>query len=461
MLYTPIRGTAKSERQIQDKSEKIKLETDIRCYIQSIMSANDFLSAPRTETNKVSLAGGMTPLYAECIARLKGQRQPSGMLCRAKPVFKSAKEVEATLYAVSQWQPSQEMLAEAKRRDAHPMACIDRIVSAVNGGVRPVAVPGERRPDKKDARGLALAWNEALLKYGPTEKMFDHSDLTSRLAEFGITVEVRRHPSQVAEELIENETEFEVQSIYKKRNALSSQLRSFRQCILDINAGPSPKQPEEEQERIFDLTDKCVAAAYYYIACHKPITIDLVRKIMKKQGASIRDYRYAAWIRQRITGEPRPYVTHEGMQMAMSIYQGFLETKLPPGRINHFSRAYMVHKILGSLGIDVTNWIHLPKPATVKVIEDYLATTSPEDANDPRCTVCGYSNYGTHLACGGPGCAHGFIVQGDSLCSSRSVNPNGWNGFVRPPHCPSVSGSGSQAAVPFGVAQAAMSKRRT
>ena len=421
-------------------------------------------------------AGGTTPLYAECIARLKGQRPPPGMLSRSgaslrsaqrtaygsqnrdeqsesQAVFKSAKEVEATLYAVSRWQPSEEMLAEAKRRDAHPMACIDRIVSAVNGGVRPVAVPGERRPDKKDARGLALAWNEALLKYGPTEKMFDHSDLTSRLAEFGITVEVRRHPSQVAEELIENETEFEVQSIYKKRNALSSQLRSFRQCILDINAGPNPKQPEEEQERIFNLTDKCIEAAHYYVLCKKPVTIDLVRKIMKKQGASIRDYRYAAWIRQRITGEPRPYISHEGMQMAMSIYQGFLETKLPPGRINHFSRAYMVHKILGSLGIDVTNWIHLPKPATVKVIEDYLATTSPEDANDPRCTVCGYSNYGTHLACGGSGCAQGFIVQGDShgpAVRGLWLAADGWDGFVRPP-----------SAKPYGVAPESHNLLRT
>ena len=291
------------------------------------------------------------------------------------------------------------------------MVCIDRIVTALNGGVRPVKAPGERHPDKKDTRGLAIAWNDALLMYGPTDKMFNHPDLTSRLAEFGITVEVRHHPSQVADQLIENETEFEVQSIYKKRNALSSQLRSFRQCILDINAGPSPKRPEEE-ERIHELTDKCVEASHYYIACHKPITMDLVRKIMKKQGALIRNYRYAAWIRQRITGEPKPYVTHEGMQMAMSIYQGFLETKLPPGRINHFSRAYMVHKILGSLGIDVTNWIHLPKPATVKVIEDYLATTSPQDTNDPRCKTCGYSNYGTHLACGGPYCAHGLAVHG-------------------------------------------------
>ena len=76
------------------------------------MAANGLLPEPKTETNKVSLAGGTTPLYAECVAHLKGQRQPPGMMSRA--VFKSAKEVEAALNAVSQWQPSKEMLAEAE-----------------------------------------------------------------------------------------------------------------------------------------------------------------------------------------------------------------------------------------------------------------------------------------------------------------------------------------------------------
>ena len=199
------------------------------------------------------------------------------------------------------WQPSKEALAEEERRKADPLACIDWIVVAVNSGEMPVKAPGEVNTclKKKDAWGLAIAWSEALLMYGP-RRCSSTPDLTSRLAEFGIVIEVKSQPRQVTDQLIENETEFEVN---RKRNALSSQLRSFRECILNINAGLSSWRPKED--RLFQLTESCVEAAQYYVACRKPITMDVVRKIMKKQGASIREYRYAAWIRQRITGEPK------------------------------------------------------------------------------------------------------------------------------------------------------------